>query len=267
MAGIFGHSDHMRVGAAVTIRIGTAVDTMPIEYLYDPQPGLRARIIPAGGIVSLVFDFGGAVAQGLVMAVNTTADGGETVQLRLSSADPTGAAGDVSNTLHSTAGADRTRGAAVCLLPADLSARYTRIDFGLISGTYFDIGTIAVMPTLRLQGGMAFGATEGRRTLGVADANPFTGSEFRVNGIWQPRYADFSLPRIRSTEYEGTLRDMLADVDAADDVAWIPDADLSQAELNARGILGGIKQPGADLGIARDRPQRSSARFRLVERI
>lgn len=267
MAGVFGFPDWLRRGVSISLRAGTAVDTMPLEYLYDPQPGLRARIIPAAGVISIVCDFGAAVSQGLVVIVNSTASGAETVRIRLSSADATGAAGDVSNTLHSTIDADRTRGAAVCLLPADLSARYMRIDVADIGAGIFDIGSLMAMPTIRLTNGMGFGATEGRRGLGIADRNEYTGAEFRVGGIAQPRYADFSLPSLTSAEYAGNIRNMIADATAADDVAWIPDDGLTQSELNLRTIIGGIKTPGEDLGIARDRPMRGTARFRIVERL
>lgn len=267
MAGVFGFPDWLRRGVSISLRAGTAVDTMPLEYLYDPQPGLRARIVPAAGIVSIVCDFGASVAQGLVVMVNSTATGAETVRIRLSSADSTGAAGDVSNTLHDTTNADRTRGAAVCLLPADLSARYMRIDIADISASVFDIGSILAMPTIRPGNGMGFGATEGRRSLGIADRNEYTGAEFRVAGIAQPRYADFSLPSLTSAEYAGNVRNMIADATAADDVAWIPDDTLSQGELNLRTVIGGIKTPGEDLGISRDRPLRGTARFRIVERL
>jgi hypothetical protein len=267
MAGVFGFPDWLRRGVSISLRAGTAVDSMPLEYLYDPQPGLRARIVPAAGIVSIVCDFGAAVPQGLICLVNSTASGAETVRVRLSSADSTGAAGDVSNTLHATTNADRTRGAVVCLLPADLSARYMRIDIADIAGLVFDIGSLMAMQTVRPGNGMAFGAMEGRRSLGVADRNNFTGAEFRVAGIAQPRYADFSLPSLTSAEYAGAVRDMIADVTAADDVAWVPDDALAQSELNLRTVIGGIKTPGDDLGITRDRPMRGTARFRIVERL
>lgn len=266
MPGVLGFPDWCRRGVAISLRAGTAVDSMPLEYLYDAQPGLRARLLPAAGTVSIVFDFGAAVAQGLVVMVNSTASGAETVRIRLSSADSTGAAGDVSNTLHSTTGAARTRGAAVCLLPADLSARYMRIDVVDIAADIFDIGSILAMSTLRLQRGHDYGIREGRFYTGAGDANPFTGAEFRADGLASLRQTEFSLPTVLADEFAGTLRALLDDVRASDDVAWIPDDGLSQAELNRRTIIGGLVRPGEELSLTRVSLRTARAQFTLRER-
>ncbi len=267
MASLFGYPDRMRAGVSLTVNTGAAVDTMPAEYLYDPQPGLRARFTPDAGTLAITFDFGASVSIGLVMLVNTTLTGDETVRLYLNDGDPTFSSGNLSNTVHSATGATRTRGAAVCLLPADITARYMRLLITDISPAVLDIGGVSAMPTLRLERGIGFGMSEGRRSLGVMDYNEYTGAEFRVSGLAQPRYADFSLPSVSAAEYHGTLRDMIADVGLAEDVAWCPDDAMTQGELNARVLLGGIKRPGEDIGIVRDRPLRANVRFRLVERL
>jgi hypothetical protein len=266
MAGVFGFPDWCRRGVTVSLRAGSVVDSMPLEYLYDAQPGLRARLVPAAGVVSIVFDFGVAQPQGLVILVNSTASGAETVRVRLSSADSTGAAGDVSNTLHSTVGAARTRGAAVCLLPADLSARYLRVDVADIAGDIFDLGSVLSMPTLRLQRQQDYGWREGRFYTGTTDANPFTGAEFRTDGLASLRQWDFALPTIFADEFAGTLRALLDDVRPSDDVAWIPDDGLTQAELNRRSIVGGLVRPGEEFGLTRVSLRTARAQFTIRER-
>lgn len=267
MAGAFGFPDFMRRGVAITVNTGAATEGMPAEYLYDPQPGLRARFTPSGGQVTFTVDFGSSRAIGLMALVNTTLAGSETTRFFLNDSDPTFGVGNLLNTVRFPTGVDRTRGQVSCLLAADITARYMRVQITNISAAVLDIGTICAMSTLRLEGGMAFGAMEGRRGLGIADANPFTGAEFRVAGIARPRYVDFSLPSLRSGEYGGTVRDLLGDIDTSTDLAWVPDVDLSQDELHQRVIVGGVIQPGADIGIVRDRPQRGSMRVRLVERV
>lgn len=267
MAGAFGFPDYMRRGVAITVNTGAATATMPAEYLYDPQPGLRARFTPAAGNVTFTVDFGASVPLGLFVLVNTTLTGAETVRFYLNDADPTFTTGNLLNTVRFPTNVDRTRGAVVCLTSADITARYMRVQITDISAAVLDIGSLVAMATLRLEGGMAFGAVEGRRGLGIADTNPFTGAEFRVAGIARPRYVDFSLPSLRSGEYGGTVRDLLGDIDTSSDLAWVPDVDLSQDELHQRVIIGGVMQPGEDIGIARDRPQRGSLRVRMTERV
>ncbi len=267
MAGAFGFPDFMRRGVAITVNVGTATASMPAEYLYDPQPGLRARFTPSGGTVTLTADFGASVPLGLFVLVNTTLSGAETTRFYLNDSDPTFTTGNLLNTVRFPTGVNRTRGAVVCLIPADITARYMRVQITDISASVLDIGSLMAMTTLRLEGGMAFGAMEGRIGAGIADINTFTRAEFRVPGIARPRYVDFSLPSLRSGEYGGTVRDLLGDIDTASDLAWVPDVDLTQDELHQRVIVGGVMQPGADIGIARDRPQRGSLRVRMVERV
>lgn len=267
MAGVFGYPDWLRRGVAITVNTGSAVDTMPAEYLYDPQPGLRARFVPTAGSLALTFDFGVSRAIGMVALVNTTMSGAETVRTYLNDTDPTFSSGNLLNIVRAVSEADRTRGACVVLHTSDITARYMRLLITDIAGSVIDIGSVMAMATIRPTNGMGFGATEGRRGLGVADRNEFTGAEFRVAGVAQPRYADFSLPSLTSTEYAGSIRNLIADTTPADDVAYIPDDGLTQGEINLRTVIGGIKTPGEDLGIARDRPMRGTVRFRITERL
>lgn len=265
MAGAFGHADAMRVAPTITLAAGTVEDGMPLSSLTDPQPGMRTRLV--GSDVTLVVDLGAASTVGVLLIGNTTLTGAETVALTGSLSDPTGAdAGAIALVSASATTPDLNRGQVVILLPADVSVRYLRLEITGISAGFLDVGVLAAMATLRLIHGTGFGAVEGRLALGQRDRNPVTGAEFGVPGVFNPRLMRFTLPTLRAAEYGGTLRDMLGGLSVADDVLWIPETTLAQAELNQRSIYGGLMRPGEQFGIVRDRPLVASASFALVER-
>jgi hypothetical protein len=265
VAGAFGYLDRMRRGVAISVIAGAAVDTMPVEYLYDPQPGLRARLLPAAGAVTLQFDFGQTVAIGLVMLVNTTLTGAETVRVQLNNTDDTFATGIISNTVHAATGADETRGAVVCMLPADIGARYMRVLITDIGPDILDIGSIIAMATLRMERNEEYGGREGRLYLGAADANSFTGASFRVPGLGAPRFIEFSLASIRQHEAPA-FRTMFATLIASDDVVYVPEVTQSQADLNRRAIYGAMSNPGDRLAVTRLNYAYSRLAFVLTER-
>jgi hypothetical protein len=60
---------------------------------------------------------------------------------------------------------------------------------------------------------------------------------------------------------------MVAALGAAGDALWIPDTGLSQAELNARSLWGGIAVPGESASAVRDSPAGSSRAFQITERV
>jgi len=52
----------------------------------------------------------------------------------------------------------------------------------------------------------------------------------------------------------------------SDDVAWIPDDGLTQAELNRRGIVGGLVRAGEEFGLTRVSLRTARASFAIRER-
>lgn len=266
MAGAFGYGDAIKAAPAISMISGTVDDGMPLSNLYDAQPSLRTRFVNAG-TVRFVVDFGVAVTAGLIILGNTTIDTSGLIRLYGSLTDPTGVAAEIFNRSASAPDPDRSRGQVVDLLPADVSFRYLRVHIENPPGGVIDVGFVAVMRTLRLAHGIALGAAEGRLGVGARDQNSFTGAEFGVPGVVQPRVARFSLPGLVASEYHGTLRSMLDDLDPAQDVAWLPDTGLAQAELNRRTIFGGVVRPGQELLISRDRPVRASASYAIIERV
>jgi hypothetical protein len=264
MPAAFGFTDWCRVGVTWSVSGCTVADGMPLEYLTDPQPRVRTRLIGASPV--LIADLGALRTLRCVALLSTTLAEGATLTIRGSTADPTGADGSAFVIAAAADAASETFGAVIRPLTGDASARYIRFEMTAASGV-LDIGNVSVMPLLVLRHGHGFGFVEGRLPTGLRDANPFTGAEFRLAGPVQPRFARFTLPTIRADEYAGTLRDMIAETDAASDVLWLPDIAATQAELNRRSLFGGIKVPGEEVGLERYAAFVARSSFRVVERV
>jgi hypothetical protein len=244
---------------------GTNESGMPTENLFDPQPGLRARFIPNGvNTVQFIVDLGAVRTLGAMALVNSTLTGAETLRFRTSEVDPTVASFDYSIDATATT-PDATRGQITILRSADLSARYVWFRFTNCAAV-LDIGNIAVFETFRFAIRPGLGMVEGRLPSGILDRNPFTRTEHRLAGLVNARYARVTVPSILASEYDGTLRAVLDAVHPSDDVLWIPDTDLSAAELNRRSIYGALTRPGEDVGFSYNRPQRAQFSFQIAER-
>jgi len=72
-----------------------------------------------------------------------------------------------------------------------------------------------------MQRGTAYGIREGRVMLDRRDRNPYTGAEFPVPAIVNPRMAAFTLPALSNAEARNQHRDMLRRLGAARDTLWI----------------------------------------------
>jgi len=99
------------------------------------------------------------------------------------------------------------------------------------------------------------------------DRNPYTGAEFPVPAIVNPRMAAFTLPALSTAEARNQHRDMLRRLGAARDTLWIAQLTDSMAERNHRAIWGAMNAPGEEAAISRDSLPLASRAFRLVERV
>ena len=97
--------------------------------------------------------------------------------------------------------------------------------------------------------------------------NPYTGAEFPVPAIVNPRMATFTLPALSTAEARNQHRDMLRRLGAAGDALWIAELGDSLAERNRRAIWGAMNAPGEDAAISRDSLPLASRGFRMVERV
>lgn len=159
------------------------------------------------------------------------------------------------------------QGNVILTLPAPAVGRILRIDIENPTATFTDIGVLAAGQLWRVLRGTAYGIREGRVMLDRRDRNPFTGAEFPVPAIANPRLAAFTLPSLSVAEARGQHRALLAALGAAGDALWIAELNDSMAERNRRAIWGAVNAPGEDAAISRDSLPLSSRAFRIQERL
>jgi hypothetical protein len=159
------------------------------------------------------------------------------------------------------------QGNVIMTLPAPAVGRILRIDIENPTATFTDIGVLAAGQLWRVMRGTAYGIREGRVMLDRRDRNPFTGAEFPVPAIANPRLAAFTLPSLSVAEARGQHRALLAALGAAGDALWIAELNDSMAERNRRAIWGAVNAPGEDAAISRDNLPLSSRAFRIQERL
>ncbi|MFN8960086.1 MAG: hypothetical protein ACK5YV_00760 [Betaproteobacteria bacterium] len=228
------------------------------------QPRRRARLM--GSSATITADLGAEVPMDCVALISTTLGVGSMVQARLSNV------ANFSVTLADTGllnaeAQDESQGNVVLVLPASVTARYLRVDLTDGAVPFMDIGLLVAGQLWRLQRGTAYGIREGRVMLDRRDRNPYTGAEFPVPAIVNPRMAVFTLPALSTAEARNQHRDMLRRLGAARDTLWIAELSDSMAERNRRSIWGAMNAPGEDAAISRDSLPLASRGFRVVERV
>lgn len=160
---------------------------------------------------------------------------------------------------------DESNGNFFQVLPQTVTARYVRLDVlgAPVSGC--DIGNILVGSMWRSAFAPAYGLREGRIILDQRDQNPYTGAQFPVPAVANPRTATFTLP-VKSTEV-GSHRELLLKLGAARDTLWIPDGSLDAAELAKRALWGAVASPGDEAALSRSNYSFHERAFRIIERL
>jgi hypothetical protein len=250
--------------AAVLTSAQATVASMPVANLQDPQPRRRVRF--DAGTATLDADLLTARDVDCVALISTTLSAGATIRVRLSSVANFASTLYDSGTISAEA-QDEAQGNVVAVLPSAVSARYLRIDLVDGAASLIDAGVLVVGALWRVLRGMAYGIREGRVMLDRRDRNPFTGAEFPVPAIANPRFAAFTLPSLSVAEARGQHRALLAALGAAGDALWIAELNDTMAERNRRAIWGAVNAPGEDVGISRDSLPLSSRAFRIQERL
>lgn len=263
--------DDLIASAAFIGDLGTAASaSLPLTHLTEPQPRIRTRWVPASA--SIYVDFGSAVTMSCVALIGTTfgavdADpGGPTVRVRLGNDAGFGATNWDTTALHPATNA-RANGNIILLHATSASGRYMRVDLDNTLDSLLDVGRLVAGPLFRTTHSWSYGAGEGRLMLDRRDRNSFTGAEFPVPAVVNPRVMTFSLGAILPAEAIGEFRTMRDTLGAAGDALWIPDDGLSLAELNQRCIWGAVAQPGESAVLARSNFRLHSRSFTMTERV
>lgn len=254
---------------AISVTAENTAEGAGVANLLDPQLRLRMRASVFPAVITILVDFGGFRAIDCVAVLGTNIiDPGATVRVRFSLTDPTGLAGDVWDTgvLNAQTGTEANGNVVVTRALGAVTGRYLLVN--LVDGVAFplDIGYLAAGALWRLTRAQSYGLREGRMIMDRRDRNDFTGAEFPVPALLNPRFVVFAVQNMTRSEVEGPHRDMTRLLGAAGDGLWIPDTGLSQAEVNRRSIWGAVAQPGDDIGAERVNFVGWTRAWRLIER-
>jgi hypothetical protein len=272
MPGAFLFNNLVPGAASVVVNpdpLGGLSAATPVSNLLDPQPRLRVRTILSPAFMRVLVDFGRARSLDCVAAISSTAGSTATVRVRLSMSDPTGIAGEIWDTGLAGAadtGPDANGNIVVVRAGGVVSGQYLLVD--IVDGTQdlFDLGLLVAGELWRLSRAQSYGFREGRLMLDQRERNAFTGAEFPVPALFNPRFAAFAVQNLGSTEIRTQQRTMLRLLGAVQDALWIPDLSLSRFEMNRRAIWGAAAQPGDDAGPERVKFIGWLQAWRLVER-
>lgn len=241
------------------------VTAMPIENLRDPQPRRRVRLIGFAGGSVITLDFSSKVPIDCAAMISTTIGVNDSVQIELS--DHPLFLSVLANTgILNASASDEGMGNVIITLPAPISARYMRISIWHAANS-IDIGLLIAGALWRTTRSIAYGIEEGREILDRRDRNPFTGAEFPVPAIINPRFARFTLPVISDAEVRDYHRDLVRMLGAAKDGLVIPDLTDGLAERNRRAIYGALNLPGGGAGTIMRAYSISERSFSVTERV
>jgi hypothetical protein len=162
---------------------------------------------------------------------------------------------------------DANQGNVILTLPAPALGRFLRIDIDNPAAAYTDIGVLAAGALWRTIRSIAYGIEEGRLMLDRRDRNPFTGAEFPVPAIANPRYARFTLPVLSDAEVKASHRELVRLLGAAGDGLIIPDIADGLAERNRRALWGALNEPGGNSGTVMVAYNINERSFLVTERI
>jgi hypothetical protein len=159
------------------------------------------------------------------------------------------------------------QGNVILTLPAPALGRILRIDIENPTATFTDIGVLAAGQLWRTERSIAYGIDEGRLMLDRRDRNAFTGAEFPVPAVINPRYARFTLPVLSDAEVRTQHRELVRQLGAARDGLVIPDIADGLAERNRRALWGGLNEPGTNAGTIMATFNINERSFTVTERV
>ena len=162
---------------------------------------------------------------------------------------------------------DSNQGNVILAFPAPVVGRYLRIDITNPTAAFTDIGVLAAGGLWRTDRSVAYGIAEGRVMLDRRDRNAFTGAEFPVPAVINPRYARFTLPVISDAEVRNQHRELVRHLGAARDGLVIPDIADGLAERNRRALWGALNEPGGNVGTAMVAFNINERSFLVTERV
>jgi hypothetical protein len=253
------------IARAFSVNCSTAVASAGVSNLLDPQ--LRLRMRNVSSTATILVDFARKLAPECVALLSTNIASSAQVRVRLSDSDPTGMTGIVWDSgLLTISTSAECQGQVVVLRNATTAGRYLLVDLTNVDLVPLDVGGLVAGPLWRLTRAQSYGAREGRLIMDRRDRNMFTGAEFPVPALLNPRFVAFVVQNMTRIETNGAHREMTRRLGAAGDALWIPDTALSNNDLALRSIWGAVAQPGDDVAAERTNFVGFSRAWRLIER-
>jgi hypothetical protein len=213
-----------RFDAAALTGSGSAIASLPVANLQDKQP--RKYYGTTGGSTFWIADFGAAGAPiDVVATIRSNLTAAATTQVRVSSADPTGVAGDVYNSGSIAAGADpRFYGGVLHILPARATGRYLRVDYadaaafldaaGTIAG--IDLGRVFAGPLFKPSRNFRFGGGLGFMDLGTKKQS--VGGQIHTKKGAKPRVLALAWQYMTEADFYAGALEIDRTVGATDDL-------------------------------------------------
>ena len=240
------------------------VPSMPLANLQDAQPRRRARLNAASATIDV--DLLAALQVDCVALLSTTLSATATIRMRLANVSSFATLLADTGSINAEA-QDGAQGNVVLVLPAPVTARYLRIDLTDGAAAFMDIGLLVAGQLWRTERSIAYGIEEGRLMLDRRDRNSFTGAEFPVPAIFNPRYARFTLPVLSDAEVRNQHRSLVRQLGAARDGLVILDIADGLAERNRRALWGALNEPGGNAGTIMAAFNISERSFLVTERV
>jgi hypothetical protein len=250
--------------AAVLTSAQATVASMPVANLQDPQPRRRVRF--NAGTATLDADLLAAQSVDCVALISTTLSASATIRVRLANV------ADLSTTVYDTGtiaahASDEGQGNVILTNPNAFSVRYVRIDLVDGAANLIDAGVLVAGALWRTERSIAYGIDEGRVMLDRRDRNTFTGAEFPVPAVINPRYARFTLPVLSDNEVRNQHRALVRQLGAARDGLVISDIADDLAERNRRALWGALNEPGGNAGTIMAAFNINERSFTVTERV
>lgn len=210
---------YQNLADAATISVSSQLVTAAGSLVQNVHVARKWRSESAGDW--LLADLGALVSLDTVAVIGLTATG---YRVRLSSSDPTGAAGDVLDT--GTLSVDQAYLQAIALLDAPGSARYLRVDLTNSSGTYVEAGRLVAGLRNLFEINFSFGWSIGYVDPSIATKT--RGGQTQVSREQSYRQVSLSFESMRPTDRYSFVEDADRLNGIKDDVLLILDEDSTE---------------------------------------
>ncbi|MBI1173530.1 hypothetical protein GC209_19255 [bacterium] len=210
---------------AATLSVSSERSTLPRAFVQTPHLDQRWRSLTAPAWI--VADLGAIVAVDLVAALGTNFAASSTWQVRVSTADATGAAGDAFDSGSTSSGISAIYGAAAMVLPVGTAGRYVRLDLADASLAYLEAGRLVAGPLWRPDRNFSTGYSRSWLDPSVVEMTP--GGHIWVDERPMQRGLELTYSSVSEAELKAQIAPLMRAIGLRKDVAVL--LDTASADL------------------------------------